>query len=107
MIMPNVLPLGNGSTFGMIIYQKGLFKTMPRDQFPTIQSATTQPEIAGRLSPGIHYRADKRSWMFVTEQSSYALGITPENLVLHLYWGPRLTSFAGLPEPQLPHERSG
>ncbi|HZR41329.1 MAG TPA: alpha-galactosidase [Ktedonobacteraceae bacterium] len=80
---------------------------MPEDQFPATQLAATQPDpIASVLSPGIHYRADKRSWMFVTEQSCYALGITPENLVLHLYWGPRLTSFAGLPEPQLPHERA-
>jgi alpha-galactosidase len=80
---------------------------MPEDRFPAIQSATTQPDpIASILSPGIHYRADKRSWMFVTEQSCYALGITTENLVLHLYWGPRLTSFAGLPEPQLPRERA-
>jgi alpha-galactosidase len=71
------------------------------------QSSSSQPDpMASILPPGIHYQADKRSWMLITEQSSYALGITPENLVLHLYWGPRLTSPIGLPEPRLPRGRA-
>jgi len=80
---------------------------MSEDQSPSARFATTQPDpLASALSSGIHYQADKRSWILVTEQSSYALGITPEGLVLHLYWGPRLLSFVGLPDPQLPHERT-
>jgi alpha-galactosidase len=76
---------------------------MPEDQL----SATTPADtLAGVLSPGIHSLPEKRIWMLVTEQSCYALGITGEHLVLHLYWGPRLTSCAGLPEPHLPDDRA-
>lgn len=61
---------------------------------------------ASSLSTGIHYDAERKSWLLITEKSTYALGVTPEGLLLNLYWGPRLVSFADLARPQLARERS-
>ena len=81
---------------------------MQKDQSPATQSDTSHfiMHEAQIVSPGIYYQSDKQCWLFITEASSYALGISTENLLLHLYWGPRLTSFAGLPVPQLPQGRA-
>ena len=73
-----------------------------------------QPEIlrdhsstndATVLATGIHRHPTQQSWLLVTEKSTYALGVTEEGLILNLYWGARLTSFAGLPAPQIAHGR--
>ena len=57
------------------------------------------------LATGIHRHPTQRSWLLVTEKSTYGLGVTEEGIVLNLYWGARLTSFAGLPAPHVGHGR--
>ncbi|GCE22883.1 alpha-galactosidase [Dictyobacter kobayashii] len=63
-------------------------------------------KITGEIATGIHQQAGNKSWLLVTEHSSYALGVTEEGLLLQLYWGARLPSFNDLPSVQLPAERS-
>lgn len=58
------------------------------------------------LQTGIHASPTHRSWALVTEQSTYALGVTDEGYVLNLYWGPRLSRIEDLPVPHLPPERA-
>ncbi len=57
------------------------------------------------LATGIHHPT-QQSWLLVTEKSTYALGVTEEGIVLNLYWGARLASFAGLPAPHIASGRA-
>lgn len=59
------------------------------------------------LEPGIHHDAERRVWALAMAQSAYALGVTPEGFVQHLYWGPPLADLADLPDPSMPPARSG
>jgi len=58
------------------------------------------------LSSGIHTHAVHTSWALITEQSTYALGVTNEGYILNLHWGPRLLTLDDLPVPLLPPDRS-
>lgn len=67
----------------------------------------TEPsDLAINLPSGIHTHPTQPCWMLITKNSTYALGVTPEGLVLNLHWGARLTNFADVPVSQLPSSRS-
>ncbi|GCE16198.1 alpha-galactosidase [Tengunoibacter tsumagoiensis] len=56
------------------------------------------------LATGIFYAAEQKSWLLTTEESTYALGISPEGILVHQYWGRRLASATDLPLPQVHRE---
>lgn len=57
------------------------------------------------LSNGIHHDPERRLWALTTAHSTYALGVTREGYIVHLYWGPRLVSLDDLPDPRIPQDR--
>ena len=74
------------------------------------QSATSwRQETPGTLDilpTGIHQQPAQRSWLLVTEHSTYALGVTEEKYILNLYWGARLAFSSDLPAAVMPPDRS-
>ncbi|EFH82668.1 alpha-galactosidase [Ktedonobacter racemifer] len=74
------------------------------------QSATSwhqkTPGASDILTTGIHQQPTQRSWLLVTENSTYALGVTEEEYVLNLYWGARLSFFSDIPAASMPPDRS-
>lgn len=45
----------------------------------------------------ITYSADKKIWLITTEYSSYAMGVSPDSQLQHLYWGGPLWRIGDLP----------
>src|SRR5258708_2083683 len=82
--------------------------TMSADTFGSAGSQGSALPLTGEhvLSPGIFHDVERRIWVLTTRRSSYALGVTPENLVMHLYWGPRLLSAYDLTTATLPPAHS-
>ncbi len=57
--------------------------------------------------PGeIQYDPARSIWALMTDRATYALGVTPEGFVRHLWWGGRIGSLADLPDPRVPAGRS-
>lgn len=61
---------------------------------------------ASALSLGIHHDQATQRWALITAHAAYALGVTPEGLLMHLHWGPSILNFADLPLPRMPPQRS-
>ncbi|GHO86271.1 alpha-galactosidase [Dictyobacter formicarum] len=63
-------------------------------------------QIIQKVAAGIHQQPDNKSWLLVTEHSTYALGVSEEGLLLQLYWGARLPFGTDIAAASLPAERS-
>jgi alpha-galactosidase len=73
---------------------------MSHDQ-PGLHHTSTETTYAP-LPTAIHHDPTRRLWLLVSRQSTYALGVTPDNHLVNLHWGPRLAYFQDLADPSFP-----
>jgi alpha-galactosidase len=68
---------------------------------PQQSLAQTQAQAADSLQASIQTAPDAKTWLLSAGGMSYAVGINEEKMPQTLYWGPRLTGFAGLPPAKM------
>jgi alpha-galactosidase len=56
---------------------------------------------AAALAQPVQFDASRKVWLLTTSQSSYAMGVSPDGSLLHLYWGAPLWRIADLPAAAL------
>ena len=56
---------------------------------------------AAALAQPVQFDASRKVWLLTTSQSSYAMGVSPDGSLLHLYWGAPLWRIGDLPAATL------